>query len=362
MKLSDEKGRPMSKVVGNIQRLLKRMDRALSGPIVEFSEQFLYGHREILVSYAGLPDNSLIKGSLEHGWAIQSGRGIRKISGRRYIYLSWSQSRIDWSGVTDHTTIPIGAPFVYAWEKVRNQVELHNPENSRKILFFPVHGNEYFQQNVESQIALFKGRFDPTNSTVCLYWAEFINPEIYRAYKSHGFGIVCLGFSGQMEHTGLGYSARRLAGSQMGGRPNFIPRFIALVANYEQIVFGGIGTALIYSSYMNKKVSLLHEYLEENYGDFSFDQLHKFSENEDEMLHVNYICSFMGEDFSRIDFNSPKFREFAKNALGEKEKKTSEELSNLLKDNISFEANPQSTLEYKGTLLNFASVLDSFRN
>lgn len=71
----------MGKLVRNVQRVLERIDRSLSGPLVEFSEQFLYGHREILISHAQLGNKAMVKGSVEHGWALDSGKGIPKSTG-----------------------------------------------------------------------------------------------------------------------------------------------------------------------------------------------------------------------------------------------------------------------------------------
>jgi len=87
-----------------------------------------------------------------------------------------------------------------------------------KIIFFSTHGNEVEFQNSESQIKSFKKRYDPDNTTICLYWADFINPNLLKQYNRAGFkNIVMTGFSGQMEHTGLGYSARQLAVSPIRG-------------------------------------------------------------------------------------------------------------------------------------------------
>ena len=180
-----------------------------------------------------------------------------------------------------------------------DQFEAETRNRSRSTLFFPVHGNEFMQQNAESQVQLFTEHYSPANSTVCLYWVEYVNPQIYNYYKSLNFNIVCSGFSGQMEHTGLGYSARRLAGSPIGGRPNFILNTIAMFANYENIVFGGIGTGLFYASYMRKNITLLHKYLNTSYLDMDHELGNSYDKNVDEMYHVNYIAQYLQCPFFR---------------------------------------------------------------
>ena len=149
-----------------LQRLLKRLDRQLSGPLVEFSEQFLYGHREILIDYAGLPDDALIRGSLEHGWALDSGRGIRRLRGGRNIYLSWSSDRVARSNIESPRTVSIGAPFAYLVEKIGPQEIEKLSSGAKGVLYFPAHGTEFIQQNVENQIRIFQNQYDSNEATV----------------------------------------------------------------------------------------------------------------------------------------------------------------------------------------------------
>ncbi len=353
----------MSDLVHNIQRALKRADRSLSGPIVEFSEQFLYGHREILINAAKLSDKSLIKGSVEHGWALDSGRGIRKITGGRYLYLSWSQARISRSDITEKTTVAIGAPFIYAHKEVesplQNFLNKYGRQESR-ILFFPVHGNEFSQQNAESQIALFRDKYDPREASVCLYWVEYINPAIYNLYKQAGFRILCAGFSGQMEHTGLGYSARRLAGSPMGGRPKFILNIIAMMATHSKIVFGGLGSSTFYAGFMRKDIELFPDYLTTTYLDMDSEYGTSFEGDVFAMRYVNYVADFMGCPFDQIDYNSNRFHSLADLELGVDDMLTQEQLKMTFSGYIDESANPQSLGVYKKGIEDFEQLLFGF--
>lgn len=350
--------------IANTQRVLKRLDRSLSGPIVEFSEQFLYGHREILICYAGLDAKSLIKGSVEHGWALDSGRGIKKLTGGRYLYLSWCKERVARSGVRDSTTIAIGAPFIYAHSMVQNEINLFEMQKSQaknSILFFPVHGNEFSQQNPESQIKLFKEKYDPTKSSVSLYWVEYINPTIYNLYKSAGFKILCSGFSGQMEHTGLGYSARRLAGSPIGGRPSFILNTIAMLVAHKKIVFGGLGSPLFYAAYLEKEIDLLHKYLSTTYLDMDSEHGTTFEADPVMMRYVKFISESMNCEFEDINYSSAEFRRIANSELGLSDKLSTIELQRLLEPHIDNSANPQSLAVFKNSVSNFNNLL-SFYN
>jgi hypothetical protein len=353
----------MSKLVSTTQRILKRVDRGLSGPIVEFSEQFLYGHREILVNYAGLDPKAMIKGSIEHGWALDSGKGIRKFLTGRYLYLSWSEQRIRRSNIDDPMTLAIGAPFIYAHSCVQEQIEEYRnlkKDRMKETLFFPVHGTEFSQQNAESQVELFREFYDPQLSTVCLYWIEYVNPQIYGYYKKAGFNILCAGFSGQMEHTGLGYSARKLAGSPIGGRPNFLLNTIAIFSNFDNIVFGGVGTGLFYAAYMKKNITLLHKYLKSSYLDMDYEWGNSFENNIDEMRYVNYIAEQLGCSFSDIDYNSEKFHQLAEVELGTSSRKSPEALREILTPHLTYVANPQSLIVHQKSIGNFNQLLESY--
>lgn len=333
-----------------LQRLLKRLDRQLSGPLVEFSEQFLYGHREILIDYAGLPDNALIRGSLEHGWALDSGKGIRRLRGGRNIYLSWSSHRVARSNIESPRTVPIGAPFAYLVEKIGPQKIDKLSSGAKGVLYFPAHGTEFIQQNVENQIKIFQNQYDSNEATVCLYWGEFINPAIKSAYERVGFKVICAGFSGQMEHTGLGYSARKLAGSPMGGRPNFLLHTLKFLTSYQTIVVGGLGTICFYAAYIGKEFSILDDYY--NSEIFFMDVNHRIpmSEMPNELRYRTFLEEKVGLKFSEINFSSPEFRRLAQAELGKSNLLTPSQLYELLLPEITLDANPLSVDVYRENL------------
>lgn len=333
----------------NLQRILKRLDRELSGPIVEFSEQFLYGHREILIDYANLPDNSLIRGSIEHGWALDSGYGIRKLTGGRNIYLSWSSDRVNRSRINSDRTIPLGAPFAYLVERLGPKLQ-KPPKYPNRIMYFPLHGNEYSQQNAENQISIFKSRYDPKNATACLYWVEFVNPRIRQLYEAAGFDVVCAGFSGQMEHTGLGYSARRLAGSPIGGRPSFLVNTAHFLTDYGTLVMGGLGSICFYAAYLRKDFELLDEYYDAEILDMNFEYRIPYKDKPGEARYRNFVEEKLGMKFSDINFSSEDFRILAERELGKQDLKSPSELRLLLKNELEYSANPQSIQVYRDSI------------
>ena len=352
----------MYRVKPKIQRILKRIDRSLTGPLVEFSEQFLYGHREILINYAQLSDEDLIFGSVEHGWAFEAGLGIPKFPLGRHLHLSWCEDRMKRTGGASLKNIAIGAPFIYAHANVIEDLKKFESQNikpKRKIIFFPFHGNEYIQQNADSQISIFKARYNPEETTVCLYWAEYINPEIYSKYLSEGFAITCAGFSGQMEHTGLGYSSRKLAGSPIGGRPTFLLNTIKFLAKHDRVVVGAMGTICFYAAYMDKPLEILFDYANTTILDIDFNTPVLLGENKFEIKWKNFISLALGEDFEKVDYSGVGFRQLARSELGVQHMKTKNELYELLKPFVRPLANPQSSKIYKNKVRTFSDFLVS---
>jgi hypothetical protein len=163
-----------------------------------------------------------------------------------------------------------------------------------------------------------------------------------------------------MEHTGLGYSARRLAGSPIGGRQNFILNTLGMFGTYENIVFGGVGTGLFYAAFLKKNVTLLHKYINTSYLDMDYEWGNSFDKNIDEMRYVNYIADQMGCEFPEIDYNSNKFRHLADVELGVSSMKSPIELKSLLGPHITHLANPQSLNAYRNSVRDFKVTLDSY--
>lgn len=316
-----------------IQRILKRVDRELSGPLALYSEQFLYGHREIFIHYGGFSYDTIFEASIEHGWALDSGYGMRRLNLKRNLHLSWSSDRIERSQIRSSKTIAVGAPFIYAaklMESAQSKNDFNKPVLKRDILFFPVHGNEHGNQNVADQIELFTNLYPPERAVVCLYWVEFVDFNIRNFYLSRGFEVECVGFSGQMENTGLGYSSRILAGSLIGGRPLFIPNTIALLNRFNKIVSGRLGTICLYAAFLGKELEILHGYEKSNYYEWDFEQPIKFGDEPTETRYRQFFENSLGAKFQEIDFSGDDFRELARRELGVHNMKSSHELHSIL--------------------------------
>jgi len=255
-KLSEDFG---GAVKPSLTRAVKRLDRELSGPASNFSEQFLYGHREILIDYAGLDARLAIKGSIEHGWSpFGPSVGIPRFMGGRYLHLAWSSKVMKRIGIPfPQSVVAVGAPFLYLCERVVSHLQKSTLRQRRKFLFLPPHGTEDDSPVVEKLIDEYSKKFDPRESTVQLFWTEFLKPQVRNAYLEVGFEVTTAGFSGVTANEGLGVAVRERAMSTIGGRNLFLLNVLRNLATHSIVVAGSFGTSTLYAGYLNKEVHLL---------------------------------------------------------------------------------------------------------
>ena len=244
---------------GLAKKVVKRLDRNLEGPISNFIEQFRYGHREILILYAGLQKNLAIRGSIEHGWSpFGPSAGVPKLFGKRFLHLAWSSSTMRRNG-SDYSenVIAIGAPFLYLMKILEAKSDIWTKNFVNDYLFIPPHGGETEFPLLESFISEYSDNFDVKKSTALLYWTEFLNPKIRELYEQSGFTVTCSGFCGMSLNEGLGFSTRERAISGMGARSSFLLNTVRNISSHREIVAGTFGTSTLYAGYMRKAVTLL---------------------------------------------------------------------------------------------------------
>jgi hypothetical protein len=313
-------------VKNKLIKIIKRIDRSLSGPANNFSEQFMYGHREILTAYAGSKANMALKGSIEHGWSpFGPNIGVPKRPGRRFIHLAWSSINITrFNNKYPSNVIPIGAPFLYLC-KLFNQSNSLTPTNNRDFLFIPTHGTETDSPKINKLINMYSKQYNPLNTTVQLYWTEFLKKDVRDAYLSKGFHVVTAGFSGMSATEGLGIAVRERAMSTIGDRHLFLLRVLINLKSHDEIIFGGFGTSTLYAGFLEKKVSLLSGW--DDIDTVFFDDALVTPEND----YNNFIRDKILPNF--FDNNliaKSNFKDFCDSELGCNDMMTKMELAQLI--------------------------------
>lgn len=343
------------------QKVIKKLDRTISGPLVEFAEQFLYGHREALCAYAGLPSNSIIKGSIEHGWtSFPPIYGIPKLTGGKFVHLIWSSDRLPANYIRKANLIAVGAPFLYAYEDVKKLLPASadlNHQHSERTLFFPGHGTEVNTPHIDSQINAVKKLVDPKKTTVCLFWTEFVNPIFRKKFIESGFKITNVGFSGIQEHVGLGLSARKHAGGTTGGRHQYLLNLILLLNSHKNVIVGDVGTSAFYAAFMRKNLTLMPEYLDMPMEITYLNRTLNTKDDPGEVQQVKFIERHMGCEFRKINFSSPEFQNFARVQLGANDLKSKSELYDILIEHSLAVGNPVPFDQYLEYVRNFDKIM-----
>jgi hypothetical protein len=342
-----------------IQRVVRRIDREISGPLLEFSEQFFYGHREILCVYGESDPRAILKGSMEHGWsALGPGRGIPKLPFGRYPHFAWNSIQISEYGPYPKNVRAIGAPFLYLHRLVLDKLENakdFNISNANRTLFFPMHGTEDSTPQYDQQIEEFRKLYDPTNSTVCLFWTEFSNPRVVNAYVNAGFAVTCAGFSGVSDRNGLGVSSRYHAGSTIGGRHLFLLNILSLLNSFGNVVLGGLTTAGLYAAHLGKAPKLLPNSLSVKVEFSHLHALAPLSEMDRVYPNYKYIADRVSTSVDQLDFSSDEFKRFAGQQLGLQDMINQASMSTLFDGAKLLIASSIPTNQLKNAIENFES-------
>ena len=166
-----------------------------------FDEQFMYGHREVLMHdslkqrYMKSGDYILAAG-LQHGWLPEEGiwRLRRKSLKRapRYVWNSRWENLLPASARNK----AIGAPWLYLLRTLGlNQSVVSNKRFiEKKYLVFPGHSGISHTKNFIEQAQYFRTIAEPAKSTVCLFWLDYCNSKYREAFENAGFVVKCIGF------------------------------------------------------------------------------------------------------------------------------------------------------------------------
>jgi len=219
-----------------------------------FDEQFMYGHREILLNYSkkyndSLTDLSILKGSIDHAWAFDENlwklRNRNLSRANRYVW-NFRQEKLLSQVYSVKAT---GAPWLYMLNNLgispENVIE-KLPKKNNKVLIFPSHNLDWdIKLDLSASLKSFKSRVDQNSVVVvCLFWLDFIDPKIRRLYLDEGWEVVC-----------AGYCPRGVtADSIHGGRQSFLLELFNIMSDANVILTDDLSTGLIYALSLGVKV------------------------------------------------------------------------------------------------------------
>ena len=225
---------------------------------VLLSEQFNYGHREVLIAANHLLPNTFFSCNIQHGWFGDYTR-VKPIFDRLqrpYPRLVWSM-RVKEALLASRSGTPIvtGAPWVHLLRackiepaKIFSGLQSEIPKSAR-LLVFPNHSIAGVETSHQIDLRLLVSEFSPNTITVCLYWLDFINPAVRRYYLALGCKLVCVGYRGG--------SGKETPWASDGGRVMFLPELLRIIEAHDFVAVSEVSSSFWYSISLCKPVLIL---------------------------------------------------------------------------------------------------------
>jgi hypothetical protein len=291
-----------------------------------FYEQFMYGHREILLAYArnadpSLSPSSILNGGLQHGWAGDA--NIWRVRNRnlspapRYVW----EKRFEIGLPKSTKNRAIGAPWLYLLDLlgIEKGVEynINNSGDKKEFLIFPGHNMWNTNKPVADQARAFYEIAEGKTATVCLYWIDFLQPRVRKAYEDLGFNLECVGY--------LGSPTSSLQSNV--GRTDFLLELVRLMLSHRTIIADDFSSGVLYGATLGLDIMFMDdartrkhdEALSKNRDD---SQIGFFSTSNE------WLDNYLPEIYLTRD-NGMKFVDFSYKELGLKSLLTENEVAEL---------------------------------
>jgi hypothetical protein len=288
----------------NLKHLLLQPDFQI------FEEQFMYGHRELLLTYSGLAQSNqencklLLEAGLQHGWLPDAGifqaRGKDLRIKPRFVW----NNRWEINYPKMHANVSIGAPWLYLIKDNLLNFRKQIKKNKDSVLVFPSHSVLGIPRDIKSLVL----KFDKLTSSykrklVCLYWVDFVNPEVYSEFSKYGFEMYCAGF---------GNPRGKSPFSDDAGRSTYLINLLEIFLNFSVIISDQIQSGVFYALSIGMKL----QYVPIENSQSQESSL--FVNNEIEGFHSTtegWIQNFAPE-FLKTANQPREFQELALNELG----------------------------------------------
>ena len=220
------------------------------------AEQFNYGHREVLIATNDLPNSTLFLASIIHGWGLEDNPfGIAKIRARNfqcYPIYAWSHRSANIiRNSTGCEVSVIGSPWSHLLQSlgINSEEKVQAASTSHRVLYFAPHsmpGGTSRHTDMALDAIFKKSATDEI--TVCLFWLDFIDPEIRKHYSKNKVKIECVGFRGS--------SGFETPWTPIGGRVSFLPKLFELISSHDLIVVDSVSTPFWYALSLGKNVMI----------------------------------------------------------------------------------------------------------
>ena len=233
--------------------MLGRLRAALRDyPTWRLREQFLYGHREILLDYANLSRDLVIDGRIQHGWDLWfegstafRGPGLR--SSWQWVWARDAEHRARSLGVPK--VVAIGSPWLYLQKLAALDSHLtaavvvgSTERPSGVTLFIPAHYGPFATVELHARhVDVIQSDLDPSGTSVLLHGYDFLRPDVRDLYLEAGVRVFCLGYPGYTPRA-LPYSA------DIGNRVRFLWDLNTLFQTHSRVATDFMGSHVFYAA------------------------------------------------------------------------------------------------------------------
>lgn len=202
-----------------------------------------YGHAAVLARYCGLPADPPppIWGYLQHGWNTHDGFAVGHDFVPGVPKLVWTDhvARRGWAlGRRDYQVI--GSPWAYLLALRADEVAAARADTGRRgTIVYPFHGWEGQQivgdhtAYADELIARERAQSPDEPITVCLYWNDYDDESVRRAYADRGLRVITHGRRGR---------------NYLDVDHGFIDRQLSEILAHRRVVSNRLGSALLYGA------------------------------------------------------------------------------------------------------------------
>lgn len=194
---------------------------------------------------------TVFRGHLQHGWVTpmeaKASYGLMRSGIERFgVHLTWSSSGATLAREMGLNALAVGSPWAWFLSNrgiPKAKVEIGRTEGA---IYFPQHS---LADQVASKPDLrwLRRRF-PDVSTVCLFWVDFLDPDMRRVMEDQGLRVVCAGYRGD--------SRWGTPWSPVGGRRGYLENLFSLLTSHDYVVVDHASTSMLYAASMNVPVRL----------------------------------------------------------------------------------------------------------
>jgi len=247
--------------------------------VMQYAEQMLCGHREVLIKYMDLQEDTYFEAVIPQGKILPHGiepiEVFKDRNGSALLQLLWrSDAEEEAKRFGINNVVSIGATGLYALHNLgisidtcrsniakvaathswgESKIDLLDKFANKNILYMPTHSWTGARAQHNAEDFEFLTALDKRNVRICLGYLDYCDPNVRKKYLQFGWEIVCAGVKDSLEFP-----------SPSGGRAGFLYELFEIL-NWSDIVLADeLTTGQFYAVCLAKDIGLMPKILEEN--------------------------------------------------------------------------------------------------